>query len=54
MDLAVKGLKEERFLKVNAKLMRSLERSFDLIDLDDKNDRFGDFIIKNMVLIRVL
>ena len=41
IDIAVKGLKGQEFYKVASILMFELENQFDLIDLDDKENRFS-------------
>ncbi len=53
IDFAVKGLPNEIFFKVMGKLMKYLEHEFDLIDLDEKDNRFCQFIINNGEFIYV-
>lgn len=40
-------------LNNNLILMFELEKEIDLVDLDDKTDRFSQIILKNSNLIRV-
>ena len=46
IDIAVKGLKENDFYKIASILMFELENEFDLIDLDDKENRFSQMLLK--------
>lgn len=53
IDFAVKGLPGKIYFKVAAKLNIELEHNFDLIRIDDKEDRFGNFIEEKEEFIRV-
>ncbi len=53
IDIAVKGLNEEDFYKVASILMFELENKFDLIDLDDKQNRFSQMLLKVGGLLKV-
>lgn len=46
IDIAVKGLKENDFYRIASILMFELENEFDLIDLDDKENRFSQMLLK--------
>lgn len=53
IDIAVKGLNEKDFYKVASILMFELENEFDLIDLDDKKNRFSQMLLKVGGLLKV-
>ena len=53
IDIAVKGLKEKDFYKVASILMFELENEFDLIDLDDKQNRFSQMLLRVGGLLKV-
>jgi len=53
IDIAVRGLKDEYYFKVLAELGMNIFREIDLIDLDDDNDRFAQFILKRGAMIKV-
>ena len=53
IDIAVKGLNEEKFYKVASILMFELENKFDLIDLDDTQNRFSQMLLKGGGLVKV-
>ncbi|OHD14797.1 MAG: hypothetical protein A2086_14105 [Spirochaetes bacterium GWD1_27_9] len=53
IDFAIRGLPEEKYYKICGKLMRNMEHSFDLVDLDEKGNRFSRFIAEKGVFIRV-
>jgi len=53
IDIAVKGLNEKKFYKVASTLMFELENRFDLIDLDDEENRFSQMILKVGGLLKV-
>lgn len=53
IDIAVKGLNEKKFYKVASILMFELENEFDLIDLDDKENRFSQMLLKVGGLLKV-
>lgn len=53
IDIAVKGIKEKDFYKVASILMFELENEFDLIDLDDKKNRFSQMLLKVGGLLKV-
>jgi len=51
-DLAVRGLPADIFFSVLAKLMKSLSRPVDLVDLDEEN-HFSTYIASKEEFIRV-
>ncbi len=53
IDIAVKGLNEKDFYKIASILMFELENEFDLIDLDDKENRFSQMLLKVGGLLKV-
>jgi len=53
IDIAVKGLADRLFFKALAELGRQLFHEIDLIDLDDEENRFVQFILKKGELIQV-
>jgi len=53
IDIAVKGLDEKNFYKVASMLMFELENEFDLIDLDDRANRFSQMLLKVGGLLKV-
>lgn len=53
IDIAVKGINEKEFYKVASILMFELENEFDLIDLDDKENRFSQMLLKVGGLLKV-
>lgn len=53
IDIAVKGLSDKKFYKVASILMFELENEFDLIDLDDKENRFSQMLLKVGGLLKV-
>ena len=53
IDIAVRGLESEKFYKVASILMFELENEFDLIDLDDKENRFSQMLLKVGGLLKV-
>ena len=53
IDIAVKGLNETDFYKVASILMFELENEFDLIDLDDKENRFSQMLLSVGGLVKV-
>ena len=53
IDIAVKGLEKKDFYKVASILMFELENEFDLIDLDDKDNRFSQMILNVGGLLKV-
>lgn len=53
IDIAVKGLKGQEFYKVASILMFELENQFDLIDLDDKENRFSQMLLSVGGLLKV-
>lgn len=53
IDIAVKGLKDEYFFKAFAELERELFYQIDLIDLDDSENRFAQFILARGGMIKV-
>ena len=53
IDIAVRGLNEKDFYRVASILMFELENEFDLIDLDDKENRFSQMLLKVGGLLKV-
>ncbi len=53
IDIAVKGLNEKDFYKIVSILMFELDNEFDLIDLDDKENRFSQMLLKIGGLLKV-
>ena len=53
IDIAVKGLNEKDFYRVASILMFELNNQFDLIDLDDKENRFSQMLLKIGGLLKV-
>ena len=53
IDIAVKGINEKNFYKVAITLMFELENEVDLIDLDDKGNRFSQMLLKIGGLMKV-
>ena len=53
IDIAVKGLQEKDFYKVASILNFELENEIDLIDLDDKENRFTQIVLKLGGLLKV-
>jgi len=54
IDIAVRGLKDEDYFKVLAELGRDLLCEVDLIDLDDEENRFAQFVLNKKELVRVV
>ena len=53
IDIAVKGISEKDFYKIAGILMFELENEFDLIDLDDKENRFSQMLLRIGGLLKV-
>ena len=53
IDIAVRGLNEKDFYRVASILMFELENEIDLIDLDDKENRFSQMLLKVGGLLKV-
>lgn len=53
IDIAVRGLNEKVFYRVASILMFELENEFDLIDLDDKENRFSQMLLRVGGLLKV-
>jgi len=53
IDIAVSGLKQEEFYTIASILMFELENEIDLIDLDDKDNRFSQMLLKVGCLLKV-
>lgn len=53
IDIATKGIKQEDFYRVASILMFELENEIDLVDLDDKTNRFSEMLLKNNNLVRI-
>ncbi len=52
IDLAVRGCSPKRFFELLGKLLRSLSRSVDLVDLDSQ-DPFAKYLLDESELIRI-
>ena len=53
IDIAVRGINETIFYKVASKLMAELDNNFDLVDLDDEENRFSQMLIQIGGLLKV-
>ncbi len=53
IDIAVKGISQENFYKIASILMFELQNEFDLIDLDDKENRFSQMLLDIGGLLKV-
>ena len=53
IDIAIKGIHAKDFYRVASVLMFELENKFDLIDLDDKENRFSQMLLKVGGLLKV-
>ena len=53
IDIAIKGINAKDFYRVASILMFELENKFDLIDLDDKENRFSQMLLKVGGLLRI-
>ena len=53
IDIAVKGIAEKEFFKVASILMFELNNEFDLIGLDDKENRFSQMLLKVGGMVKV-
>ncbi len=53
IDIAVKGMKPDKFFKVYGKLISSIEHNVDLVDIDDGSD-FSKLIMAKGEMMRVL
>ena len=53
IDIAIKGINAKDFYRVASVLMFELENKFDLIDLDDKENRFSQMLLKVGGLLKV-
>lgn len=53
IDIAVRGLSQDKFYKVASILLFELENEFDLIDLDDEQNRFSQILLKIGALLKV-
>ena len=53
IDIAIKGIHAKDFYRVASVLMFELENKFDLIDLDDKENRFSQMLLKVGGLLQV-
>ena len=53
IDIAVRGLSQDKFYKVASILLFELENEFDLIDLDDEQNRFSQILLKIGGLLKV-
>lgn len=53
IDIAVKGIKKRDFYKVASILMFEINADFDLVDLDDKNNRFSQMLLKMGRLVKI-
>ena len=53
IDIAVRGLSQDKFYKVASILLFELENEFDFIDLDDEQNRFSQILLKIGALLKV-
>lgn len=53
IDLAVKGCPDEKFFRVWGKLLQTLDYSVDLLDLDDEQDAFVNFLQATEELLQI-
>ena len=53
IDIAVRGIDQSDFYKVAGILMFELDNEFDLIDLDDTENRFSQMLLKVGGLLKV-
>lgn len=53
IDIAVKGLKPNKFFKTFGRLMVELKLPFDLIDLDEGKSHFNKMLLDKGALLRV-
>lgn len=53
IGIAVRGINEKDFYKIAGILMFELENEFDLIDLDDKENRFSQMLLRIGGLLKV-
>lgn len=53
IDIAVTGLEAKEFYKIASIIMFELENEIDLIDLDDKENRFSQMLLKIGGLLKV-
>lgn len=53
IDIAVRGLSQDKFYKVASILLFELGNEFDLIDLDDEQNRFSQILLKIGELLKV-
>ena len=53
IDIAVRGLSQDKFYKVASILLFELENEFDLIDLDDEQNGFSQILLKIGGLLKV-
>lgn len=53
IDISVRGLSQDKFYKVASILLFELENEFDLIDLDDEQNRFSQILLKIGELLKV-
>ena len=53
IDIAVRVIEADKFYKVASILMFELENEFDLIDLDDKENRFSQMLLKVGGLLKI-
>lgn len=53
IDLAVKGIYQDDFYKVLSVLYFELKNNVDLVDLDDKENRFSKMLLESGELLKV-
>ena len=53
IDIAVRGLEAKIYFKVLGDLLMELSHEVDLIDLDEKENRFAQFILNKRELIKI-
>jgi len=53
IDVAISGLEPKKFIMVYSKIMMTVDRKVDIVDLDDEDDYFVKNILKKEELIEV-
>ena len=53
IDVAISGLEPKKFIMVYSKIMMTIDRKVDLVDLDDEDDYFVKNILKEEELVEV-
>ena len=53
IDVAISGLEPRKFIMVYSKIMMTVDRKVDIVDLDDEDDYFVKNVLKKEELIEV-